>query len=96
MIEGNTGQKEAIGGLVGTSTGYLGPKPWKDCTDSEKIERLRTELDGWRRVCAELRERMQLFETHTHGTDGKLLVSLEQADRQMRMNQCASSYNTLG
>lgn len=83
--------QNASGGLS-----YLGLKPWDLCTDTEKIERLRSELDGWRRVCAELRERLQLIETHVHGPDGKLLVSLEQADRQMRMNQCASSINKLG
>ncbi len=93
MIEG-AARPEIAEGLVSNKT-WLGPKPWKDCTDSEKIERLRSELDGWRRVCAELRERLQLFETHTHGTDGKLLVSLEQADRQMRMGQ-GQTYNTLG
>ena len=73
----------------------LGPAPWAECSADEKIERLRQEIDGWRRVCAELRERLQLFETHSHGVDGKLLVSLEQADRQARMNQCASAYNNL-
>lgn len=83
MIEGNT-----------VTTNYLGPKPWAECSADEKIERLRNEIDGWRRVCADLRERLQLFGTHTHGTDGKLLVSLEQADRQRSMNQ-ASSLNML-
>ena len=95
MIEGTTGMKEAIGGLATSSTAYLGPKPWAEISDSEKIERLRNELEGWRRVCAELRERLQLFETHTHGDNGKLLVSLEQADRQRSMNQCSSAFNTL-
>jgi len=94
MIEGNTAYQETVG-LQSTKT-YLGPKPWAECTDSEKIDRLRNELDGWRRVCAELRERLQLFETHRHGDDGKLLVSLEQADRQMRMGQAVQAYNTLG
>lgn len=94
MIEGNANYQENVG-LQNAAGTHLGPKPWKDCTDSEKIERLRNELDGWRRVCNGLRERLQLFESHSHGTDGKLLVSLEQAYRQMRMGQCAS-FNTLG
>lgn len=88
------GIQQTYDGSDGQKGVRLGLKPWAECSADEKIERLREEITGWRRVCAELRERMQLFETHSHGTDGKLLVSLEQADRQARMNQCAS-YNNL-
>jgi hypothetical protein len=90
MIEGNAKYQEAIGGLTANSTARLGPVPWADCSDADKLERLRNELDGWRRECARLRDRIQLLETHRHGEGGALLVSLEQADRQMSMNQACS------
>ena len=77
------------------TTNYLGPKPWKDCTDAEKIERLRDELDGWRRACAQLRDRVDLLEAHQHSADGKLMVDLKQADQIHRMQSSCASINTL-
>lgn len=77
------------------TTQWLGPKPWTQCGDAEKIERLKVELDGWRRACAELRGRIDLLESHQHAADGKVMIDLQQADRVHRMNACASSFNTL-
>jgi len=79
----------------GASTHYFGPKPWKDCTDSEKIERLRDELDGWRRACAHLRGRVDILEAHQHAPDGKLLIDLQQSERIHQMNTACASINTL-
>jgi hypothetical protein len=74
---------------------YLGPKPWQDCTDAEKIERLRDELDGWRRECARLRSRLTLMEQHQHGATGAVLVDLQQADHAARQEYGCASINTL-
>jgi hypothetical protein len=73
----------------------LGPAPWAECTDAEKIDRLKLELDGWRRACAELRGRVDLLESHQHAPDGKVMIDLQQADRVHRMNSCVGSFNTL-
>jgi hypothetical protein len=84
----------ALQGFAGQQGLRLGPKPWAECTADEKCDRLREQVEAWRRVCDQLRSRLSLLEGHRHGSAGEMLVLLDQVDRN-QMNQAMSSYNTL-
>jgi hypothetical protein len=75
--------------------GWIGPKPWDKCSDAEKIERLRQEVEDWRRVYAELRDRLDLLDTHQHGPNGVLVVDMQQAYRWHRALSGVGSINML-
>lgn len=74
---------------------YLGPKPWGECSDAEKIERLRQEVEDWRRECGALRDRLDLLDAHQHAPNGVLLIDLVAAYRWHRMQTGVGSINTL-
>jgi hypothetical protein len=80
-------------GLAGQQM-HLGPKPWDACTADEKCDRLKEQVEAWRRVCDQLRSRLALLESHRHGTAGEMLVLLDQVDRN-QVNQACQSINTL-
>ena len=93
MIKG-TGEYQAIGEAAQNSSTWVGLKPWAEITADEKIERLRQEMDGWRRECARLRDRLNLLENHRHGINNEIVVELKQVDRLSAQGACAS-FNTL-
>jgi|SRR5882762_4041734 len=90
MIEatGQTYQQEqasAIGSMTGT---WNGPKKWENCTDAEKIERLRDEARKWQRICGQLLDRIATLEGHQHGANGEIMIQLHAANRaQMQAGQ---------
>ena len=93
MIEGNV--SAGIADCAVPKNEWLGPRKFEDCSEKEKIERLRQEIKGWRRLYSELSGRLALLETHHHSAQGVLLVDLKQMDAFNRMNQCAQAYETL-
>ena len=74
---------------------WIGPKPWAEVSTDEKLERLRTELDAWRRECGRLRARINLLEHHQHSFAGAVRVDLQQADHCARQEYSCASLNTL-
>jgi hypothetical protein len=78
-----------------TSTSYLGPKKWADCSADEKLERLRSELDGWRRECARLRERVTVLEQHQHNAAGDMVVPVQGAANLLNQEASCGSINLL-
>lgn len=79
-------RQASIGGL------RLGPKPWSECTDAEKIERLKEQLTGWIRVCDTLRSQVETLERHQHDANGELVVKLRE-ERLRGMQGVAQSWN---
>lgn len=95
MIESNSNLGLVGGAQSVGSTTLSGPKTWEQCSVDEKLERLRQEIDGWRRQCARLRESLSLFEGHQHGADGTILVSMTYASSHSQIEQAGQSYNLL-
>lgn len=96
MNEGNGDPMGLVGGITNTGTAtFTGPKAWDECSTEQKLERLRQEVEGWRRQCAYLRDRVMALESHRHGADGAIMITLEQADRIHQGMNVASSINML-
>lgn len=94
MIEGNT--SIPVGGLPPTNeTKWLGPKPWAEISVDEKLERLRRELDDWRRECARLRGLVTLMQHHQHGANGTIQVGLMESENFFRMENAQGAFNML-
>lgn len=74
---------------------WLGPKPWAEVSVEEKLERLRQEMDGWRREVARLRGLVTLLQRHDHTGDGKVRVDLQEAENFFRTENSCASINTL-
>lgn len=77
-------RQASLGGL------RLGPKPWGECTDAEKIERLKDQLTAWIRVCDQLRSHIDTLEGHQHGANGEILVGLREQRLRAAQGACAS------
>lgn len=79
-------KQQAMGGQ------WLGPKPWAECTDAEKIERLKDQVTAWIRVCDQLRSHIDTLENHQHDSKGEIVVSLR--EQRLRAGQgVASAWN---
>lgn len=77
-------RQASLGGL------RLGPKPWAECTDAEKIERLKEQMLGWIRVCDQLRSQLDALEGHEHNAKGEIVVSLREQRLRAAQGQCSS------
>ena len=82
--------KQAPQGLSGAR---LGPKPWDECTDAEKIERLKEQMQGWIRACADLRDRLDALEGHEHNAKGEIVVNLRDHRHRSAMGVAQAAWN---
>jgi hypothetical protein len=90
MIEGNATYNQQLAGNAGSTitSVWNGPKKWEECSDAEKIERLREECRKWQKISAALLDRVCTLEGHQHAGNGEILIQLHAANRaQMQTGQ---------
>lgn len=93
MIEGTANFQEQVGAIGAITGTWNGPKKWDDCTDAEKLDRLRDEARKWQNICSQLLNRLATLEGHQHGANGEIMIQLHAANRAQM--QAGASYDYL-